>query len=73
MESPNRTKLNEKIENFNRILDSMKLDPNAIKITNCNFASVSIPLLSRKITEIHEELTLQYELEVYAMKSQEGK
>lgn len=73
MDAPDRTKLNEKIENFNRILDSIRLDPNNIKIVNCHMAEVSIPLLARKATEIHEELTLQYELEVEAMKSTEGK
>ncbi len=73
MNAPDRTKLNEKIENFNRILDSIRLDPNNIKITNCRMAEVSIPLLTRKANEIYEELTLQYELEVEAMKSAEGK
>ena len=72
MESPDRSKLNEKIETFNRILDSIRLDPNSIKITNCRMAEVSIPLLTRKANEIYEELTLQYELEVHAMKSQGG-
>ena len=73
MNAPDRTKLNEKIENFNRILDSIRLDPNNIMITNCRMAEVSIPLLNRKAIEIYEELTLQYELEVEAMKSAEGK
>lgn len=68
METPDRTKLNAKIEAFNRILDSIKLDQDKIKILNCQFAEVSIPMLKQKIEEIHNELTLQYELEVTAMR-----
>lgn len=68
---PDRTLLNDKIERFNIILDLMRLDQNNIKISNCQVvASVSIPLLKQKIEEIHNELTLQYELEVTAMRGE---
>lgn len=73
MNAPDRTKLNEKIEMYNHVLDLIRLNPDKIKICDCVYARETALRISKIAEEIHEELTLQYELEVHAMKASEVK
>lgn len=71
MEAPDRTKLNEMIQSWNQILDNIRLNQENIRIRDVRMNEHMISALKVKIDRIFDELIIQQELELNAIKAGE--